>query len=324
MGRLQPMATSLARQLATLPLASKAQFLPLSKHLERERDLEESLPSYPVNVMACAPLPHGRAAELWREVRTDSRLENVVAILATDETHLFEDDWTSSCASVSEMLSRFEHAASTPPKVSARRTRTLDALLNRTSTRALLRRFGVDAPGPDLTEDELYDGLEEDGLSEVWDAVTEARHWPREQERPTEKAGGLTLTMTLGPIYLACSGESADRIAWDFPYDQQGPSVVYLVEAPERWMAPALLGWRFTVDAWVSYAPILRAWHSQLGWDPVALGRAELEAFVPHRPKTLADVRRIVGELGSLCPDSFADTNLPADVLSHKWKLWWD
>ncbi len=303
--------------LQSLPRARAARVTAL-RELRRAEGDDQALEEFPVETYASRSLDPIVAWRLWSELHEHPQLSHLSCFVVTDEALVLDDAWERCCERAARTLERLKHRH-VPKPVS---NEGLEEWLKRADTRAVARRFGIGhAEGPEVHADAM-----EEQLLDLLDASDEpVRPWPpgRATVRMPDADESQTLILQL---YVPHSEQGPAEIAWRFPgVRDEGQARVYLIAAPS-WQAPALLGWQFTIDAWVKRAAVLRSWQERYGLETVALGRRSVEAYVPNRPRDYRTLTRAFLELAAFCPDGLQDGEAAvlASVLGHVWNLWWD
>ena len=270
--------------LSSCPRAS-ARLAPLREI--RERAHGEPLPAgdFPVAAFATDPLDKAEAWALWRELRAEPRLDGLTALVATADAGVLDAPWEQACADAADAAALGLRAAPlvAPPPTA----RKLAAWAARDGVKSVLRRFGVDAPGPEVDEDAL-----DDDLAELL--------WAFDPPSATPASAGLALAAP------ALVRGAAGAIGWGASMpsraDPRGEQTVYLMNV-EPWAGPLVLSWLFPLARWAKLAPLLRGWHEALGFSVVSLGVDTMEAWVARPPSAFDGVVRRLGETVAFCPD---------------------
>jgi hypothetical protein len=247
----------------------------------RERESEEALGTgeFPVAALATELLEGREAWQLWRELHASPGLSGVSTFVAGGLELPWE--WEEECKRAREMIARLD--AGEPWRTPA--GGDVRAWLDRDEVRYVLRALGVDAPGPEIDEDDL-----EEGLSYLVDA----------RDPPPPRKGPPGQQYYLAPPRVQFG--DAVSLQWYEADADADYSAIYVLDVPP-WAPPVVLQWLFTEERWRGLVPLFRSWNARFGFEVVSFDGGTLQAWIRRPPSTFDEVERRLTETLLLCPE---------------------
>lgn len=249
------------------------------------------------------------ARQAWVRAMNEPRLSGLSIFMATEMAGLFDHAWDVLCQrleSIGRIMSLPRESPHEPDWVAGlveRRFRDPTML-------GLLRRYGIRTPPQSVAADE-YD---EDFLP-LLHALQPPQAHPSTHDRPVVAARRVFR-----------SGERPDELVWPRYYGEDSVRVIACEGHPAS--GPFRVGWRWAERMAARMAGLCESWHARVGFRPVLVGMATLDAYVEAPPRDLVAIRTLVREQFAFCSD-LGQEDAPVvsallNVLGHQWHFWWD
>jgi len=268
-------------------------------------------PSFPFGIWVSDELDTAVVTRIWAMAVNDSQIKDLSIFMATEEAGLFDVSWQELC----KRAELFDRALNDTPLSETLpcpdwACALVEHYFSNLTLLGLLRKFGVNTLSNDVDPAQI-----DEDMQPLMDAI----------EPPSEVALAPG-DMVCWPRRIARSGEHPHELIWPIHTGEHSSRIIVCEGHPA--IGPLRLGWMWTEEMAAQIARLWKKWHAIVGFRPVRIGMATLEAYAEAPPHDLQVIRTLVLEQLSFCPD-LGQEDAPVvssllNVLGHQWSFWWD